>query len=183
MSLLCRCHRLPLQTKTSAVPARPHSAARAMTVKGSTSVADAQQQQGPVTLVSFGESAPAQQLLRHALHLPNATTHPLLAPTHADVDGTLLHSVGKEANRLHKECFSAGFKEVFGLDTNIDVVAHHGSTGGDVTWRACVCCRTVGAPACCGEKPLNKLPTVVVLLRMHVFARPPDCAQGAGGAP
>jgi hypothetical protein len=46
----------------------------------------------------------------------------------ADVDGTLIHSIGKEANRLHKECFTAGFKEVFGLDTNIDVVEHHGST-------------------------------------------------------
>jgi hypothetical protein len=44
------------------------------------------------------------------------------------VDGTLIHSIGKEANKLHKECFTAGFKEVFGLDTNIDVVEHHGST-------------------------------------------------------
>jgi hypothetical protein len=50
-----------------------------------------------------------------------------------DVDGTLIHSVGKEANRLHKECFTAGFKEVYGLDTNIDVVEHHGSTGGWVS--------------------------------------------------
>jgi len=47
---------------------------------------------------------------------------------YADVDGTLIHSIGKDANRLHKECFSVGFKEVFGLDTNIDVVEHHGST-------------------------------------------------------
>mgnify|MGYP001806859722 CR=1 FL=1 len=46
----------------------------------------------------------------------------------SDVDGTLIHSIGKEANKLHKECFTAGFKEVFGLDTNIDVVEHHGST-------------------------------------------------------
>lgn len=47
---------------------------------------------------------------------------------YADVDGTLIHSIGKDANRLHKECFSVGFQEVFGLDTNIDVVEHHGST-------------------------------------------------------
>eukprot|EP00882_Tetradesmus_deserticola_P012779 GHRQ01013544.1.p1 GENE.GHRQ01013544.1~~GHRQ01013544.1.p1 ORF type:complete len:200 (+),score=91.15 GHRQ01013544.1:56-655(+) len=45
-----------------------------------------------------------------------------------DVDGTLIHSTGKDANKLHKECFSAGFKEVFGLDTHIDIVPHHGGT-------------------------------------------------------
>jgi hypothetical protein len=46
----------------------------------------------------------------------------------ADVDGTLIHSIGKDANKLHKECFSAGFKEVFGLDTHIDIIPHHGGT-------------------------------------------------------
>ncbi|WIA15404.1 hypothetical protein OEZ85_002060 [Tetradesmus obliquus] len=45
-----------------------------------------------------------------------------------DVDGTLIHSIGKDANKLHKECFSAGFKEVFGLDTHIDIIPHHGGT-------------------------------------------------------
>eukprot|EP00775_Hariotina_reticulata_P008628 gene8628-8809_t len=45
-----------------------------------------------------------------------------------DVDGTLIHSIGKDANKLHKDCFSAAFKEVFGLDTHIDVVPHHGGT-------------------------------------------------------
>ncbi|KAF8056466.1 hypothetical protein HT031_006323 [Scenedesmus sp. PABB004] len=45
-----------------------------------------------------------------------------------DVDGTLIHSVGPDANRLHKEAFSAAFLEVFGLDTNIDVIPHHGGT-------------------------------------------------------
>lgn len=45
-----------------------------------------------------------------------------------DVDGTLIRSVGNNANRLHREAFSAAFKEVFGLDTHIDVVHHHGST-------------------------------------------------------
>ncbi|GLI60029.1 hypothetical protein VaNZ11_002094, partial [Volvox africanus] len=45
-----------------------------------------------------------------------------------DVDGTLIHSVGTEANKLHKAAFSYGFKAVFGLDTHIDVIAHHGST-------------------------------------------------------
>lgn len=54
-------------------------------------------------------------------------TPPTLSPT-ADVDGTLIHSIGKDANKLHKECFSAGFKEVFGLDTHIDIIPHHGGT-------------------------------------------------------
>lgn len=46
----------------------------------------------------------------------------------ADVDGTLIRSIGKEANKLHKECFTVGFKEVFGLDTHIDIIPHHGGT-------------------------------------------------------
>ncbi|PRW57041.1 haloacid dehalogenase [Chlorella sorokiniana] len=45
-----------------------------------------------------------------------------------DVDGTLIHSVGPKSNYLHKAAFTAAFKEVFGLDTHIDVVKHHGST-------------------------------------------------------
>ena len=45
-----------------------------------------------------------------------------------DVDGTLIRSVGQDANRLHKEAFTYGFQKVFGIDTHIDVVAHHGGT-------------------------------------------------------
>jgi phosphoglycolate phosphatase len=30
--------------------------------------------------------------------------------------------------QLHKEAFAHGFRSVFGLETNIDVVKHHGST-------------------------------------------------------
>ena len=79
----------------------------------------------------------------------------------ADVDGTLIHSVGTRSNYLHKASFTAAFKQasrarggscpsshallgaaclrskqprcacataaqVFGLDTHIDVVKHHG---------------------------------------------------------
>lgn len=44
------------------------------------------------------------------------------------MDGTLIHSVGQHANKLHKDAFAHGFKSVFGLDTHIDVVHHHGST-------------------------------------------------------
>lgn len=65
----------------------------------------------------------------HLCLLCNCLCHMYPCPsTPADVDGTLIHSIGKEANKLHKECFTAGFKEVFVLDTNIDVVEHHGST-------------------------------------------------------
>lgn len=45
-----------------------------------------------------------------------------------DVDGTLIRSRGEQANHLHREAFSAAFKQVFGLDTTIDVIPHHGST-------------------------------------------------------
>ena len=47
-----------------------------------------------------------------------------------DVDGTLVRSVGQNANKLHKEAFQHAFKSVFGIDTTIDVIKHHGSTDG-----------------------------------------------------
>lgn len=47
-----------------------------------------------------------------------------------DVDGTLVRSIGDDANKLHKEAFSEAFRQVFGLDTTIDVIEHHGSTDG-----------------------------------------------------
>ncbi|PNW83221.1 hypothetical protein CHLRE_06g311850v5 [Chlamydomonas reinhardtii] len=45
-----------------------------------------------------------------------------------DVDGTLIHSVGDKSNKLHKDAFTHGLKVGLGLDTHIDVIAHHGST-------------------------------------------------------
>lgn len=45
-----------------------------------------------------------------------------------DVDGTLIRSTGKNANQLHRDAFASAFKQVFGLDTTIDVIPHHGST-------------------------------------------------------
>ncbi|KAG1680552.1 hypothetical protein FOA52_014999 [Chlamydomonas sp. UWO 241] len=45
-----------------------------------------------------------------------------------DVDGTLIHSVGVQSNKLHKAAFAAGVKAVWGIDTHIDVVQHHGAT-------------------------------------------------------
>jgi phosphoglycolate phosphatase len=48
-----------------------------------------------------------------------------------DVDGTLVRSVGSDANKLHKEAFASGLA-VLGIDDprGIDVIEHHGSTDG-----------------------------------------------------
>jgi hypothetical protein len=46
----------------------------------------------------------------------------------SDIDGTLVRSCGEKANHLHKEAFSHCFKVVFGVDTNIDTIKHHGGT-------------------------------------------------------
>lgn len=45
-----------------------------------------------------------------------------------DVDGTLIISRGKDSNKLHKLAFAAAMKQVFGVETDIDVIKHHGST-------------------------------------------------------
>mmetsp|Transcript_9791 Transcript_9791/g.44586 ORF Transcript_9791/g.44586 Transcript_9791/m.44586 type:complete len:284 (-) Transcript_9791:109-960(-) len=45
-----------------------------------------------------------------------------------DVDGTLIKSVGTHANKFHKDAFAHAFKVVHDIDTNIDVIPHHGST-------------------------------------------------------
>jgi phosphoglycolate phosphatase-like HAD superfamily hydrolase len=45
-----------------------------------------------------------------------------------DVDGTLIRANGEDANKFHKDAFAHGFREVFGIETTIDVVQHHGST-------------------------------------------------------
>ncbi|KAG6549402.1 hypothetical protein Mapa_009121 [Marchantia paleacea] len=45
-----------------------------------------------------------------------------------DVDGTLMQSLGENANLLHKRAFSYAFEEVFGIVGTIDAIKHHGST-------------------------------------------------------
>ncbi|CAI5520774.1 unnamed protein product [Closterium sp. Naga37s-1] len=45
-----------------------------------------------------------------------------------DVDGTLVHSVGSESNKLHKRAFAHAMKKVFGIHGTIDAIQHHGST-------------------------------------------------------
>lgn len=44
-----------------------------------------------------------------------------------DIDGTLIRSTG-QANKLHREAFTHAFKHVFDVDTDIDVIKHHGGT-------------------------------------------------------
>lgn len=39
-----------------------------------------------------------------------------------DVDGTLVRSVGDDANRMHKGAFSYAFRELFGVDGTIDAI-------------------------------------------------------------
>ncbi|KAL3152056.1 hypothetical protein ABBQ32_001167 [Trebouxia sp. C0010 RCD-2024] len=45
-----------------------------------------------------------------------------------DVDGTLIRTVGDNANKLHKLAFINAWKEVYGLETHLDVIQHHGNT-------------------------------------------------------
>ncbi|KAL2610042.1 hypothetical protein R1flu_028615 [Riccia fluitans] len=45
-----------------------------------------------------------------------------------DVDGTLIQSLGLNANLLHKKAFSHAIEEVFGIVGTIDAIKHHGST-------------------------------------------------------
>jgi len=39
-----------------------------------------------------------------------------------DVDGTLVRSVGDDANRMHKGAFSHAFRELFGVEGTIDAI-------------------------------------------------------------
>lgn len=48
----------------------------------------------------------------HACSQLRQPIQPPPQPTHTDVDGTLIHSIGAAANKLHKDCFTAGFKQV-----------------------------------------------------------------------
>lgn len=45
-----------------------------------------------------------------------------------DVDGTLIHTVGKDANKLHKLAFQEAWRACFQIDTTLDVIQHHGLT-------------------------------------------------------
>jgi phosphoglycolate phosphatase len=71
----------------------------------------------------------------------------------ADIDGTLVHAVGKDANRLHKEAFSSAFMEKFSIETHIDVVDHHGHTDPLVLVKV-----LTEAHGCNKEEVMSKLP-------------------------
>ncbi|GAQ85910.1 hypothetical protein KFL_002600180 [Klebsormidium nitens] len=45
-----------------------------------------------------------------------------------DVDGTLIRSIGEDANAFHKRAFSYVMKQIYGVDGTIDAIKHHGST-------------------------------------------------------
>ena len=36
--------------------------------------------------------------------------------------------MGDNANKLHKQAFIHAWKEVYGIDTHVDVIQHHGNT-------------------------------------------------------
>lgn len=82
----------------------------------------------------LSSSSAALRRNRSLRRVPNTTTTTTVKMSSTktlltfDVDGTLIKSVGENANRFHKNAFSYGFKKIFGLDTTIDVVSHHGST-------------------------------------------------------
>lgn len=76
------------------------------------------------TLVSFGK-----HLLRNqAISIPTSELQTILLTSPADVDGTLIRTVGDNANKLHKLAFINAWKEVYGLETHLDVIQHHGNT-------------------------------------------------------
>lgn len=39
-----------------------------------------------------------------------------------DVDGTLIRSIGEDANAFHKRAFSYAMKEIYGVDGTIDAI-------------------------------------------------------------
>ena len=80
----------------------------------------------PKTLISFG--TPDSRGFIDFNCVENSVNQTRMSACFADVDGTLIRSMGANANKLHKDAFAAGFRDVFGIETTIDVVPHHGST-------------------------------------------------------
>eukprot|EP00887_Chlorella_sp_A99_P007702 scaffold20.g7702.t1 len=89
-----------------------------------------------------------------------------------DVDGTLIHSVGHNANKLHKEAFAAAFKQVFGIDTSIDVVQHHGSTDPLILVKVLV---HHGVPK---SEAMERLPQLKQAMVEHYLANKDRAAEG-----
>ena len=55
-----------------------------------------------------------------------------------DVDGTLIRSIGRDANKLHKEGFHTACKEVFGVDIDVESLRHHGQTDPMILVKMCL---------------------------------------------
>ena len=89
-----------------------------------------------------------------------------------DVDGTLIKSVGDDANKFHKDAFAWGFKKVFDLDTHIDVIKHHGSTDKLV---AADVLKFHGKPE---EEIWEKMPAVCEAMLEHAAKAEGTAAQG-----
>ena len=81
-----------------------------------------------------------------------------------DVDGTLVTSEGKNANRLHKLAFAHAWRTVFSFEADIDEVPHHVRPH----WvHECARCRAArdrcspGLSACAGDdRPFHPGPSV-----------------------
>jgi phosphoglycolate phosphatase len=73
-----------------------------------------------------------------------------------DVDGTLVRSVGTDANQLHKAAFRHAHVAVFGpvADVSIDVIRHHGCTDPMVS------ARTLGAVGISAHHAAERWPEV-----------------------
>ena len=89
-----------------------------------------------------------------------------------DVDGTLIRSVGEDANKFHKDAFAHGFKKVFHLDTHIDVIHHHGSTD------KLVAADVLKFHGIAEEEIWEKMPAVCDAMLEHAAAAADDAAAG-----
>lgn len=65
-----------------------------------------------------------------------------------DVDGTLIRSVGDDANKLHKEAFKRAYLQVFELDSHIDKVKHHGGTDPLILMKVLMMCHDIPKETC-----------------------------------
>jgi beta-phosphoglucomutase-like phosphatase (HAD superfamily) len=116
-------------------------------------------------------AAPRSRSLAAAAAAAASASRPLLVTF--DVDGTLIHAVGPEANRLHKRAFSHAFKEVYGVSgASIDEIEHHGSTDLLVTL---ACMRHRGLPL---AQTVPLLPRVAAAMVAFCEAEAAGVAEG-----
>lgn len=68
--------------------------------------------------------------------------------SYADVDGTLIRSIGDDSNQLHKDAFKQAFVDVFQLDTHIDKLKHHGGTDPLILMKVLMVCHDISKDTC-----------------------------------